>query len=471
MSAAFGDAIGSAITAGIKAGDFTALEVCEALLARIEAHNPQLNVFTRVTAARARAEATAVDEARAAGRPLGPLAGVPYAVKNLFDLNGEVTLAGARINAGNPPAAGDAAAVARMAAAGGVCLGAVNMGEYAYDFITANAHYGTTLNPHAAGHYAGGSSGGSGACIAAGLASLALGTDTNGSMRVPAAFCGVWGFKPTYGRVSRRGSFPFAGSLDTVGWFGRAATDLAATFDALAGGDPRDPVCAPRPAAASTAELDAGLEGLRCARLGGYFSATGLGAVEAACTAVAEALDARATVELPDTAAARAAAFVISAAEGGALHLPRLRQRAQDFDPAMRDRFLAGALTPASWYLHAQKFRRQWQRAVGEIFATVDVLIAPVAPMLAPTIGTTEFEFRGERLALRPNIGVFTQPLTLIGLPIVAAPVHRQGPLPTAVQLIAAPHREGVLLRAARHLERLGVCGAPVAKAYGASPP
>jgi AtzE family amidohydrolase len=449
--------------AAVRARRVTAGAITEAALARIAVTHARLNAFTTVTAARARAEAAAVDAALAAGRDPGPLAGVPYAVKNLFDLAGIVTVAGSKINRDNPPAAVDATAVERLRRAGAVCLGALNMGEYAYDFVTENAHDGPTRNPHDLARSAGGSSGGSGAAIAAGLVPLALGTDTNGSIRVPASFCGIWGLKPTYGRLSRAGSFPFVDSLDHIGPFARSVADLAAAYDVMQGPDPRDPVCTARAPEFSAPALDAGLDGLRIAVLGGYFERGGLPEAHAAVATVAAALGVTRRVELPGPALARAAAYTITASEGGHRHLERLKTRAADFDPGTRDRFLAGALTPAGWYLQAQKFRAVWRAQVREVFRAADVLLAPATPVSATLLGQQTMTLDGVELLVRPNLGIFTQPITFAGLPVVAAPVHRAGAMPLAVQLIGAPWNEAALLRVARVLEKSGVCTAPVA--------
>ncbi|HEY1092778.1 MAG TPA: amidase family protein, partial [Burkholderiaceae bacterium] len=188
-------------------------------IARVEAGNGRVNAFTDFTFTRARAEADAIDARRARGEALPPLAGVPYAVKNLFDIDGVVTRAGSRINRDHAPATEDAFLVQRMRAAGAVLLGGLNMDEYAYGFTTENSHDGPCHNPHDLARTAGGSSGGCGAAIAAGMVPLTLGSDTNGSIRVPSSLCGVWGLKPTFGRLSRRGSYPFVHSLDHLGPF------------------------------------------------------------------------------------------------------------------------------------------------------------------------------------------------------------------------------------------------------------
>lgn len=454
---------GHAITRGVREGAFTARAVTESALRRIERLNPAINAYTLVTADRARAEAAAVDTKVARGVDPGPLAGVPYSVKNLFDLAGEVTIAGSKINLEDEPASRDATLVARLRDGGAICLGATNMGEYAYDFVTVNAHYGATRNPHDLMRSAGGSSGGSGAAVAAGLGALSLGSDTNGSVRVPASLCGIWGLKPTYGRLSRAGSFPFVSSLDTMGVLGRDVRDLAMAFDAMAGPDPRDPVCATDRLPALTSELDSGLEGVRFARLGGYFERGLTPDLAAAMQAVSDALGVTETHDLPQADIARAAAFAITAEEGGQFHRRRLARRAADFDPAARDRFIAGALAPGAWYLQAQRFRARWKADLAALFATTDVLIAPATPMSAPLLDQQSFTFDGVELPVRPNVGLFTQPITLVGLPVVAAPVHGAGSMPLALQLIGRPGSEGLLLRVAHALQTRGVCAAPVA--------
>lgn len=448
------------IATSVRSGQTTARAITEIALARISSTHGQLNAFTTVTAERALAEAAAVDAALAAGRDPGPLAGAPYAVKNLFDLAGTTTVAGSKINREKPPAVEDATAVARLRSAGAVCVGAVNMGEYAYDFVTENAHDGATHNPRDLTRSAGGSSGGSGAVVAAGLVPFSLGTDTNGSIRVPSSFCGIWGLKPTYGRLSRGGTFPFVDSLDHIGPLARSVADLAATYDVMQGRDPRDHVCAKRPVEFAMGALGEGLGQLRVAVLGGYFEKGGDPAAHAAVGAVAAALNVTRRVEFPEPATARAAAYVITAAEAGRFHLERLKTRAPDFDPASRDRLLAGALLPAAWYLQAQKFRAWYRERVREVFREVDVVLAPATPVPATTIGQELMMLGGVQLPVRPNLGIFTQPISFIGLPVVAAPVHSVGPLPIGVQLIAPAWRETAALRVARVLEQSGVCSA-----------
>jgi 1-carboxybiuret hydrolase len=440
--------------AAVRSGAVSAVDVTREALSRIAADDPRLGAFTEVTSDRALAQAAKVDAAVAGGGDPGPLAGVPFAVKNLFDIAGLPTLAGSKINADHPPAPSDAVLIRRLTQAGAVLVGALNMGEYAYDFTGENCHYGPSRNPHDPTRMSGGSSGGSGTAAAAGFVPLTLGSDTNGSIRVPSSFCGLFGLKPTFGRLSREGTFPFCYSLDHLGPLARSAADLAAAYDAML-----DPAAKDEPV---TPTLGRGADGLRIAVAGGYFAKGALPEAFEAVATVAASLGATETVTIPEAARARAAAYVITTAEGGNLHLERLRTRAADFDPATRDRLLAGAMVPSSWYLQAQRFRRWYHDRVMELFANVDIVLAPATPCTAPPIGQETMVLDGVEMLVRPNIGIFTQPLSLIGLPIAAVPVQRPGGLPIGVQVIAAPGREDLVLRVAAQLELSGVCAAAV---------
>jgi len=455
------------LAAAVRAGAISATEIVSAMLARIEARDAEVNAFTEIAEGRSLADAAAVDAAVARGEDPGPLAGVPFAAKNLFDVTGLITLAGSVIELRRPPAAVDAFAVARLRAAGAVCVGATNMDEYAYGFTTENPHYGPTRNPHDPARIAGGSSGGSAAAVAAGLVPVSLGTDTNGSIRVPASLNGIFGLKPTYGRLSRSGAVLFVPSLDHVGPFARSVADLAAVYDVLQGDDPADPVQSRRPPEPVSATIGQGIGGRRIARLTGYFARGGLASAQAATDAMARALGASGEVELPDVGAARAAAYLITAAEGAQLRLPDLGARPDDFSPLSRDRLLAGALIPGQWLLHAQRLRSLFRARVAEVLHEWDILVAPATPAPATPIGQDALEVDGEMMPLRPNLGLYTQPISFIGLPVLTVPVqHAEGKLPIGVQLIAAPWREALLFRAAAMLEEAGICAAPVAPAF-----
>jgi aspartyl-tRNA(Asn)/glutamyl-tRNA(Gln) amidotransferase subunit A len=467
------------IAAAVAAGSCTAAQVLDQARVRIGRCDPPLNCFTATTFERASAEAARIDARRAAGAPLPPLAGVPFAVKNLFDIAGEVTLAGARVNAAAAPAPADACLVQRLGAAGGVLVGALNMDEHAYGFTTENTHFGATRNPHDPARIAGGSSGGSAAAVAAGMVPLALGSDTNGSIRVPASLCGVFGLKPTYGRLSRRGTYPFVHSLDHVGLFATGVADLAAAYDALQGPDAADRACAQRPCEpVGGPHLPA--PGIRIAVLGGWFHDWAGAQARAAVARAAAALGARATEVLAGARAARAAAYVITAAEGGALHRERLRTRYAEFEPLSRDRLVAGSLIPSAWVVQAQRARRHVFEQALALFERVDLLIAPATPVAAPAIGTETMQINGEAVPVRAGMGLLTQPISCLGLPVCVAPMWPGSsaatsggtPLPIGVQLIAPPWREDLCLGAAHALERAGVacCRIAAAGLPGAAP-
>lgn len=463
MSALF-EKTAAEIAAGVKAGAFSALEIVEASLSRIAALDGAVGAFTTVTAERARIKARALDAARAAGQALGPLAGAPFAVKNLFDLEGVPTRAGSRINRDHAPAQRDSTLVERIESAGAICVGALNMGEYAYDFTGENIHDGPSRNPHDLTRMSGGSSGGSGSAVAAGFVPLALGSDTNGSIRVPSSLCGLFGLKPTYGRLSRARTFPFVASLDHLGPLARSVADLALSYDAMLGPDADDPHLSDRPPDKVAHALEQGPMP-RIAIAGGYFAAHADPDAFAAVRLCAQALDATRVLDVPGAVRARAAAYLITTTEGAALHLDRLRTRAADFDPATRDRLLAGAMVPAAWVVQAHKFRATFRAEMARLFETADILLTPSTPCRAPSLGQTTMVLAGETMNVRANLGLFTQPISFVGLPVAAVPVWTDGQaLPIGVQVIGPPWREDLVLRVARRLEREGVCRAPVAR-------
>ena len=454
--------LASSIADDVRRGQRSAFEVTRECLASISTHDHELHAFTAVFEERALGEAVEVDAARAAGRPLGPLAGVPYSVKNLFDVKGQVTLAGGVVNRDNQAAQSDAVLVARMKAAGAILVGAVNMDEHAYGFTTENSHFGVTRNPLDHARLAGGSSGGSAASVAAGLVPLSLGSDTNGSIRVPSSFCGIFGLKPTFGRLPRSGSYPFVHSLDHLGPFARSVTDLALCYDALQGFDGRDAGCARRDIEPTLDALSSiCVDGLRIGVLGGHFERFAQPEARAAVGRAAATLGAVETVEWSLAEAARAAAFIVTGSEGGALHAARLASRYADYEPLSRDRLIAGSLIPARWYLAAQKWRALCRTQLLGLFDRFDVLLAPATPMSAPLIGTEWLDFGETRLPARPSIGLLTQPISSIGLPVCCVPVWPEqastSALPVGVQVIAAPWREDHSLAVSETLYRSAV--------------
>jgi AtzE family amidohydrolase len=459
----------------VRQGEVSARELLTASLARIEATDARVNAFTCQTKDRAFAEADAVDVRRSAFvkkgeslEALGPLAGVPYAVKSLYDIVGEVTLAGSVINRSHPPAAADAFLVKQMKAAGAVLVGALNMDEYAYGFTTENTHYGPCHNPHDLTRISGGSSGGSGAAVAAGQVPLSLGSDTNGSIRVPASLCGVWGLKPTFGRLSRRGTYPFVHSIDHLGPMANSLTGLALAYDALQAPDAHDPGCHAQRAQPVAAMVQGAspslpglksLTGLRIGVLNGYFDDHASAAAREVVALAASTLGTTASVTWPDAGLARAAAFIITASEGGSLHLDDLRTQLASFEPLSVDRFIAGALQPADWYLRAQRFRRIYRDRINALFADWDVLITAATPVSAPIIGTEWLDINGTQQPCRAAMGLLTQPISFAGCPVVTAPMWPASThgMPLGVQIIAAPWREDLAFAVARQLSDAGV--------------
>jgi 1-carboxybiuret hydrolase len=318
-------------------------------------------------------------------------------------------------------------------------------------------HDGPSRNPHDVTRMTGGSSGGSGSAVGGGMVPLALGSDTNGSIRVPASLCGIFGLKPTYGRLTRARSFPFVASLDHLGPFARCTRDLSVSYDAMQGFDLDDAACVDRGVEPAMPQLEKGIDGLRIAVAGGYFRKGAAPEAHEALDLVAKALGARNEIEIPQAHRARAAAYVITATEGAALHLERLRKQTNEFDPAVRDRLLAGAMVPSTLVVKAQIFRRWYRDQVVELFKHCDAILAPATPVTAPKLGQVNFILDGVELPVRANMGIYTQPISFIGLPVVAVPVPLK-PLPIGVQIITAPWREDIGLRIAYALEKMGVC-------------
>lgn len=439
------------IADAVSAGRLQAEKVVAATLARIDIRDSGLNCFTHVRKAEALTDASDLDTRIAHGEAAGPLAGVPFAVKDLFDVKGRTTTAGSIIRQTAEQAKADAVVVDRLRRAGAILVGTLNMDEFAYGFATENAHYGTTLNPHDTARLAGGSSGGSAAAVAARLVPLTLGSDTNGSIRVPASLCGVFGLRPTHGSLPVSGVFPFVDRLDVTGNFARSVGDLQTSFRVMSGlsatGQSRPGPMAP----------------LKVACLGGWFRANASMEALAGVRAVAGALESDEDVVLPGSQAARSAAFLITAEEGGRRHLEDLRARAVDFDPATRDRLIAGALLTRDIIEQAEDIAARYSADVNRLLSEYDLLIAPSTPTQAPKISAGMIEVDGQPVSARANLGLYTQPLSLAGVPVLSVPLKRPGKLPLGVQLIAAKNREQLLFDAATVLVEKGIvaCDAP----------
>ena len=361
----------------------------------------------------------------------------------------------------------DAIVVERLRNAGAVIVGKNNLHEFALGVTSDASAFGPARNPHDPARIAGGSSGGSAAAVAAGMVPIALGSDTNGSIRVPASLCGIFGLKPTYGRLSRQGAYLFAASFDHVGPFARDVADLALAYDAMQGADADDPAQQWRAVEPVTPLLGTGIGDLRIAIADDHFARNGHPEAFAAVEAMARALNVTRRVTIPEAARSRAAATLITMAEGANLHLADLRARAQDFDPMTRDRFLAGALLPAHWLHQAQRVRAAYRAQALRVFDDVDVILTPATPYVAPLIGQDTIIVDGETIPVRANLGAYTQPISCIGLPAIAVPIAdpaaigAPGGLPIGVQIIAAPWREDLCFRVAAALERAGIAASP----------
>lgn len=433
-----------AVAAQLRARQVSPQELTEQALAQIAAHDPALNAFQLVLAEQARATARRAAHELAAGHDRGPLHGIPIAIKDLLAMRGTRTTAGSRIFAERVTDF-DAAAVERLEAAGAVIIGKTRLSEFAYSPGSNNAHYGPTHNPWDAVHDTGGSSSGSGAAVAAELVFAALGTDTGGSIRIPASLCGIVGFKPTFGRVSLYGVTPLAWSLDHLGPMTRSVADAALLLAALAGPDPRD-TRTRLGSEFALPNLKAGVHGLRIGVLGNDGSGGALGtpaaiaAWQSGLAALAAAGAELIPVDVPQLEALRLVNGAILGLEASAFHEPMLRTRLNDYGEFMRQRVVAGYAYGPRAFLQAQQARAALRRECNSLFERIDLLSTPTQPGTAPTLG---------------NIGstVFTGPFNALGWPAISMPVGLDAGLPLGLQLAGRPWDDATVLRAAYALE------------------
>ena len=443
---------------------FTSVELTTAALSQIDRYQ-HLGAFITVTAGQAMEQARTADRELATGIDRGPLHGIPIALKDLFSTKGVRTTAGSKVYEDFIPQI-DATVVARLHAAGAVMLGKLNMHELAYGITSANPHFGPVRNPWNVEHSPGGSSGGSGAAVAAGIVYMAMGSDTGGSIRIPAAFCGTVGLKPTYGRVSRYGVLPLGFSLDHVGPLTRCVRDAALVLNAIAGRDRRDPTSSRRPMVDYVPGEGCSIRGLRIGVPENFFFERLDPDVESSvrgAIALAESLGAHIKqVRLPDVAALNAVARMILLAEASAVMEPFL---AEPF-PAGRTLFgpdvLAlldqGRLVPATDYINAQRLRRKMRREFDQLWTQVDCLAAPTTPNTAPRIGATTVRLGEVDEDVRLATTRLVRGINALGYPALSLPCGLSGAgLPVGLQLIGAPFAEGLLLRAGAALEDAGV--------------
>ena len=423
----------------VRAQKRSAVDVTRDALAAIARENAAINAFHHVFFDEALAHAARIDECVAQGIDPGPLAGVPFAAKSLFDIEGHVTIAGSHARLDAPAAPCDADAIASLRHAGAVLVGTTHMDELACGATGENPHFGAVRNPHDIGRMTGGSSGGSAAAVAARCVPLALGSDTNGSIRAPAALCGVWGMKPTFGRLSKRGVLAYADSLDCIGGFARNADDLAALYTALGGH-------------ASTGRRNE----LRVAVLGGFFETYASRDAWDAVIQAASSFGAFDTIVMPeeDMQLARGAATIISNVEVATAHADLLDAPDEHVSHRLRTRLLAGSLSPAAWYARALRYQQRFRAHMARLFADFDILLAPCTPFAAPRFSDTTIMVGKHVLEPAKHLGMLTQPVSFAGLPVVTAPVIHEGHLPLGVQVIGAPFDEAACLAAAQCIER-----------------
>jgi aspartyl-tRNA(Asn)/glutamyl-tRNA(Gln) amidotransferase subunit A len=437
------------------------VEVVRAHLDRIAALDRGLRAFITVCADTALDAARTAEAALMAGRPLGPLHGLPYALKDLYDTAGVRTTGGSRIFADRVPAV-DATVVRRLAEAGAIVLGKLNMVEFAYGPEGLNAHYGHARNPwDAATHrMAGGSSSGSGVAVAAGLAPGALGSDTGGSIRIPASLCGITGLKPTYGRVSRAGVLPLAWSMDHVGPMTRTAADSALMLGAMAGYDPADPSTSVLPVPNYLAALTGDLKGLRVGLLRSFFLESAAPVVRAAVEAAAATLAGAGAVvdevKLERVNLAGAGSLAVVGAEALAYHADLLRTRAAEYDPDIARRLRVSAFISGLHYVRAQQVRALVRDEVDAALARRDVLLAPSTPIVAPAVDERQATLGDGPADIRTALLRFTRPFNFSGHPACSVPCgFTEGGLPIGMQLVGRPFDEATVLRAADAFQRL----------------
>jgi aspartyl-tRNA(Asn)/glutamyl-tRNA(Gln) amidotransferase subunit A len=444
----------------LSAGWVSAVDLTRAALASIERLNPSLNAFLTVTAESALARARQADEEITRGRYLGPLHGIPVALKDVFCTRGVRTTCGSTLFADYVPGH-DSAVAEKLAAAGAVLIGKLNMHELAYGITSNNPHFGAVRNPWNTGCVPGGSSGGSGAAVAAGMVFAAMGTDTGGSVRIPASFCGTVGLKPTFGRVSRYGVLPLDFSLDHMGPLTRSVRDAAVVLEAIAGFDARDDTSSRRPVESYVPGDGCSIQGLRIGVPRNFYCERVEPDVAAAVAAAldrAAALGARLVpLRIPDIAAINAVGRVILLAEASALMEPHLDRRDR-FGADVLALFDQGRLLPATDYVNAQRLRRLAQREFRKLWTEVDCLLIPTTPNTAPAIGQATLAIDGEMEDVRLASTRFVRGINVLGLPALSLPcgLDARG-LPIGLQIVGPEFAEATVLRAGAALEDSGL--------------
>jgi aspartyl-tRNA(Asn)/glutamyl-tRNA(Gln) amidotransferase subunit A len=446
--------------AGLRARRFSAVELATEAIACIERHDAALGTFITLTTEQALEEARQADRELAARADRGPLHGIPIALKDLFCTKGVRTTAGSKIYAGFVPEM-DAAVVERLRTAGAVMLGKLNMHELAYGITSANPHFGAVRNPWDTAHSPGGSSGGSGAAVATGMVFMALGSDTGGSIRIPASFCGTVGLKPTYGRVSRYGVLPLGYSLDHVGPLTRSVRDAALTLNAIAGYDSRDPSCSRATAGDFVPAEGCSLRGVRIGVPENFFFEYLQEDVERAvraAIAIAEGLGAVIKpVRVPDIGALNAVARMVLLSEASAVG-EAFAERRSDLGSDVRALLDQGRLVAAADYVNAQRLRRQMRQEFAKLWTDVDCIVTPATPTVAPKIGDTTVRLGGRDEDVRLATTRLARGVNALGFPALSIPCGTSSEgLPVGLQIIGAAYDEVAILRTGAALEDAGV--------------
>jgi aspartyl-tRNA(Asn)/glutamyl-tRNA(Gln) amidotransferase subunit A len=434
-------------------------ELTTAAIERIGRLDPKLHAFITVTPEAALHRARLADSELAAGRDRGPLHGIPIAVKDLFLTRGVRTTSGSKLFENYVPDR-DAAVVERLEAAGAVPLGKLNMHELAYGVTSDNPRFGAVRNPWDIERSPGGSSGGAGAAVAANFVYAAMGSDTGGSIRIPAAFCGTVGLKPTYGRVSRYGALPLAWSLDHMGPLARSVRDAAVALNAIAGYDRRDPACSRHPVVDYVPDEGCSVRGIRIGFAGSFFERLN-GDVELCVRgAIARAASLGAEVKpvaVPDMAAVNAVGRVILLAEASAAMEP-YRERRESFGPDVLALLDQGRLVPATDYINAQRLRRAMRREFQKLWDQVDCLVFPTTPHTAPRIGETTLRFDGRDEDARLAATRLVRGINVLGLPALSMPCGLSSSgMPIGLQIVGPAFDEALILRVGAALEDDGV--------------
>jgi aspartyl-tRNA(Asn)/glutamyl-tRNA(Gln) amidotransferase subunit A len=452
------------LAAAIAARNISSLEATESCFARIERHGAALNCIAGLDPEAALQAARAADEELAAGRSRGALHGVPLAHKDMFYRAGRVSACGSRILADFVPEV-TSTALARLDGAGALDIARLNMVEFALGTTGHNEITGAVRNPWNPAHVTGGSSSGSGASVAARLVYGALGSDTGGSIRLPAAACGLVGIKPTFGRVSRYGAMPLSFTLDTIGPLARSVADAALILRTIAGRDPNDPTTSSEPVPDYLAGLEAGVRGLRIATPENYFYDPADAEVAAQVRASLEVFAALGAeivpVEVPASIdLGNPMTILILAVEGSAFHGRWLEERRADYGRQTLGRLLPGLLYPAKRYVEALSLRRKVLDELNDaVFGRADILYTPVRPFPIPSIEESDVAANPGFMEFIAATGHCVRAVNYTGLPGVSVPAgFTANGLPAAFQLVGRPFDEALLLAAARAYERETAC-------------